>query len=120
MLKVMKVLLGVVLFAAPLLAQDQAEAARMAAGCGANEIQYTVKTDKKQHPTAQPEQGKALVYVFSDESIDNATLHIGGATTRWGLTAHGSARMTGSPTFIFQPIRVSIASAPAGSRGSSR
>ena len=85
MLKVMKVLLGVVLFAAPLLAQDQVEAARMAAGCGANETQYTVKTDKKQHPTAQPEPGKALVYVFSDESIDNATLHIGGVTTRWGV-----------------------------------
>jgi hypothetical protein len=85
MLKVMQVLLGIVLFAAPLLAQDQADAARMAAGCGANEIQYTVKTDKKQHPITHPEPGKALVYVFSDEEADNATLHIGGVVTRWGM-----------------------------------
>lgn len=85
MRKILKVLLGVVVFAAPLLAQDQAEAARMAAGCGANETQFTVKRDKKQHPTAQPDAGKALVYVFGDEDIDNVTLRVGSAITRWGV-----------------------------------
>jgi hypothetical protein len=38
MRKIIKVLLGVVVFAAP-LAQDQAETARTAAGCGASETQ---------------------------------------------------------------------------------
>jgi hypothetical protein len=29
-----------------------------------NEVHFDVKTDKKQHPTAQPDAGKALVYVI--------------------------------------------------------
>jgi Protein of unknown function (DUF2846) len=66
-------------------AQDQADAARNAAGCGIDQAQFTVKTDNKQHPIAQSQTGKAVVYVFGDEEIDNITLHIGGVTTRWGL-----------------------------------
>ncbi len=85
MRRMIQFMLGVAVFAAPLLAQDQAEAARTAAGCGSNETHFTVKTDKNQHPTAQPEAGKALVYVFGDEEIDNVTLHVGSAITRWGL-----------------------------------
>lgn len=57
----MKTFLVIVLLAAPLFAQDQAAAARTAAGCGPNEIKFTVKTDKDQHPMAQPEAGKAIV-----------------------------------------------------------
>ena len=82
---VMKALLAVVFFASPTFAQDQAEAARSAAGCGAGEVAFTVKTDKKQHPIAPSQAGKALVYVFGDEELDNIPLHIGGITTRWGL-----------------------------------
>jgi hypothetical protein len=66
-------------------AQDQADAARNAAGCGVNQAQFTVKTDNKLHPIAQSQEGRAVVYVFGDEEIDNITLHIGGVTTRWGL-----------------------------------
>lgn len=83
----MKTLFAIVLFVAPLFAQDQAAAARAAAGCGPNEVKFTVKTDKDQHPTAQPEVGKAIVYVFGGESIDLHGLVIGRdfVTTRWGL-----------------------------------
>src|ERR1700686_1523515 len=85
MKSVMKALLAVVFFASPVFAQDQAEAARSAAGCGAAEVAFTVKTDKKQHPVAPSQAGKALVYVFEDEELDNVPIHIGGITTRWGL-----------------------------------
>jgi hypothetical protein len=77
-------------FASPLLAanvfaQNDAAKARMAAGCGSNDVMFEVKTDKKQHPTGQPEAGKALVYLFSDEDTDDAALRIGGLTTRFGI-----------------------------------
>jgi hypothetical protein len=78
-------MLGVLLLASPVFAQDEAETARVAAGCGPNEIKFDVKTDKKQHPTGQPEEGKALVYVFGNEDEDNGGIHIGGLTTRIGL-----------------------------------
>jgi hypothetical protein len=84
---IMKTLFAVLLFAAPLFAQDQAAAARAAAGCGPNEVKFTVKTDKNQHPTAQPDPGKAIVYVFGGEDIDIGGLAIGkdSVTTRWGV-----------------------------------
>ena len=84
----MKTLFAIVLFVAPLFAQDQAAAARAAAGCGPNEIKFTVKTDKEQHPTAQPEAGKAIVYVFGGDGFDVGGLVVGGRetlTTRWGV-----------------------------------
>jgi hypothetical protein len=66
-----KMLLAAVLFAMPAMpvithaqdAQDVAALAR-AAGCGPNEAEFNVKTNKNQHPTAPPEAGTALVYVF--------------------------------------------------------
>lgn len=83
----MKTLFAMLLFVAPLLAQDQAAAARAAAGCGPNEVKFSVKTDKKQHPTGQPEAGKAVVYVFGGEDFDIGGMVIGkdGYTTRWGV-----------------------------------
>jgi uncharacterized protein DUF2846 len=83
----MKTLLAILLFASPLFAQDQAAAARAAAGCGPNEVKFSVKTDKEQHPTAQPEAGKAIVYVFGGEAVDLHGLVIGKefVTTRWGV-----------------------------------
>jgi len=53
------------LVASPAFAQDSTVNPLAAAGCGANEIHFDVKTDKKQHPTAQPDAGKALVYVLA-------------------------------------------------------
>jgi hypothetical protein len=73
------------LFAAPALAQDSAAIALASAGCGANEVHFAVKTNKKQHPTAQPDAGKALVYVIGDSWSDHVAVHIGTPPTRFGV-----------------------------------
>jgi hypothetical protein len=87
MIGIMKFLLAILLFASPLFAQDQAAAARTAAGCGPDEVKFTVKTDKKQHPMAQPDAGKAIVYVFGGQDIDLGGFVVGkgGVITRWGI-----------------------------------
>ena len=56
---------------------NQAAVARMAAGCGPNDIQFEVKTDKKQHPQAQPNEAKAIIYVFSEASPATLTMRTG-------------------------------------------
>jgi hypothetical protein len=73
------------LFAFPAFAQDSTASLMTAAGCGANEIRFDVKTDKKQHPTAQPDAGKALVYVIGAAWVDYAAVHIGTPPTRFGI-----------------------------------
>jgi hypothetical protein len=77
--------LAFVLLAAPMFAQipapspvpDQSAAARAAAGCGPSAIVYEVKTDKHQHPTAQPEAGKALIYIIGDIAINRPLTRVG-------------------------------------------
>jgi hypothetical protein len=64
---------------------DSAAKAFEAAGCGSNDVKFEVKTDKKQHPTAQPEAGKVLVYVIGDTQGDHASVHIGTAPARFGI-----------------------------------
>jgi hypothetical protein len=56
-----------------------------AAGCGANEIHFDVKTDKKEHPTTQPHSGKALVYVIGAAWSDYVAVHVGTPPTRFGI-----------------------------------
>jgi hypothetical protein len=73
------------LFASPAFAQDTAAIALAAAGCGTNDVRFDVKTDKKQHPTAQPDAGKALVYVIGDSYLDHVAAHIGTPPTRFGV-----------------------------------
>jgi len=43
------------------------DAAWARAGCGSDSIRYNVKMDKHRHTLAEPESGKALVYVFEDD-----------------------------------------------------
>jgi Protein of unknown function (DUF2846) len=86
------VLFAAAMFAATVLpasaafAQDQAAAARTAAGCGPSQTQFDVKLDDALHVLAQPEGGKAIVYVFEDD-FTGPTMRIGvdgawmGATT---------------------------------------
>ncbi|MGA8307057.1 MAG: hypothetical protein WB723_15385 [Candidatus Acidiferrales bacterium] len=74
-----------VLFASPALAQNAPTDPLMAAGCGANDVRFDVKTDKKQHPTGQPEAGRALVYVIGDSFCDHESFHIGTLPTRFGV-----------------------------------
>jgi Protein of unknown function (DUF2846) len=100
-----EIVIAVLFLAGQLLAQntapDQAAQARMAAGCGPNEIHFDVKTDKHQHPAGQPEAGKALVYIFNDTDKDNLP-HIGGLTTRVGLDGAWVGANDGKSYFFFQ------------------
>jgi hypothetical protein len=69
-------LTAMVLSALPAFAQDQAAAARTAAGCGPSQTQFDVKLDDSLHLLAQPEDGKAIVYVFEDD-FTGPTMRIG-------------------------------------------
>jgi len=62
----MKSTLAVLLFAATALAQSAPTA--VAPGCGAADVKFDVTADKSQHPSAQPENGKAVVYFIEDDS----------------------------------------------------
>ena len=57
-------------------AQDQAAAARTAAGCGPSQEVFDVKTDDAKHPEGQLENGKALVYFLVDY-ITAPTMRVG-------------------------------------------
>jgi hypothetical protein len=62
--------------ALPAIAQDQAAAARTAAGCGPSQVLFDVKTDDSKHPVGQPEDGKALVYFLVD-FVTAPTMRVG-------------------------------------------
>jgi hypothetical protein len=81
----LKTLLITLLFVPPAFAQDSSVDALAAAGCGANDVQFDVKTNKNQHPTVQPDAGKALVYVIGAAWSDYVALHIGTPPTRFGI-----------------------------------
>lgn len=99
----MKRVVAILLLLTPLaFTQDQAEVSRMTAGCGANSVQFDVKIDKKQHPVAPTEPGKAIVYVFRDENIDNM-VGIGGVTTRVGVDGTWVGA-TSTKSYFFFPI----------------
>ena len=87
------------MLAVPLHAQDQAMAARTAAGCGADNVQFDVKTDKSQHPQGQVPAGKALIYVFEVEKTDAGAFKIGAVTIRIGLDGQWVCANHGSTYF---------------------
>jgi len=91
------------LFASPAFAQDSTVNPLAAAGCGANEIHFDVKTDKKQHPTAQPDAGKALVYVIGAAWSDYAEVHIGTPPTRFGIDGTWVGA-NGNRSYFFFPV----------------
>jgi hypothetical protein len=77
----MKALFAVVLLSLPALAADQAPAAALRAACGAENMKFSASAGGQQ-PAAQPEPGRALVYVVEQfEHPENAlvtpTLRIG-------------------------------------------
>jgi hypothetical protein len=100
----MKNLFALLLFvgtlALPGLAQDQAAAARAAAGCGPKQVQFDVTTDKKQHTEGRPEAGKALVYVFEDERRDPNQV-FGSVSTRVGVDGQWVGATHGKSYFFF-------------------
>jgi hypothetical protein len=59
----------VLFFVSPVLGQDSGATAGIASGCGPKEVHFPVKTDKKKHPTAEPDAGKARVYVIEDSFV---------------------------------------------------
>jgi hypothetical protein len=87
------------LLAWPAFAQDQA--ARASAGCGPDKVEFGVKTDKRAHPEAQPESGKALVYVFENEKRDSDALPVMNVTTRIGLDGQWVGANHGVSYFSF-------------------
>jgi Protein of unknown function (DUF2846) len=90
-----------VLSAVPALAQDQAAAARVQAGCGGDDTQFDVKTNKSQHPQGQIPEGKALVYVFEAEKTDAEAFKIGAVTIRVGLDGQWVGANHGNTYFYF-------------------
>jgi len=62
-------------------AEDKAAVTRALAACGPDDFQFDVKTDKHRHPIAQPETGKATVYVIEDQGPEcvfcAATIRLG-------------------------------------------
>lgn len=100
---IMKTVLAVLLLAGPAFAQtqDPAAAARSAAGCGPQEVQFDVKIDKTQHAPAPPSSGKALVIVLEQEKSDPG-FKIGAVTTRVGLDGSWVGANHGSSFLAFQ------------------
>jgi hypothetical protein len=64
--EIMKSVLIVVLLAASAFAQEPSGVATSA--CGPKSATFQVKLDKSQHPQAQPDPGKALVYFIQENS----------------------------------------------------
>jgi len=100
-MKAMLVVSLLMFSALPVFAQDQATAARVQAGCGADNTQFDVKTDKSQHPQGQVPDGKALVYVFEEEKTDAEAFKIGAVTIRFGLDGQWVGANHGNTYFYF-------------------
>jgi hypothetical protein len=58
---------------------------QMQTACGPDQAKFEVQRQVHSHPTATPESGRALVYVFGDSELDNTAIHIGGLITRVGV-----------------------------------
>jgi hypothetical protein len=98
-----KFLFAFLLVASPAFAQDQAAEARVAAGCGPASVEFSVKTNKAQHPAPQPESGKALVYILEEVKTDDLGFKIGGVTMRLGLDGSWIGA-TSSQSYLFFPV----------------
>ena len=86
--------LAILLRTLPVLAQDDAAAARTTAGCGLSGEMFNVQTTDLKHPVGQAEQGKALVYFFVD--------FVGAPTMRVGVDGHWVGANNGKSYFFFQ------------------
>ncbi len=100
-----KFFIAAFLFAAPAIAthaQNNQDAATLtrAAGCGASDVEFNVKTDRIQRPTAQPAPGKALVYIFNVYR-SGASFNIGSVTVRVGLDGDWVGANHGDSYFYF-------------------
>jgi hypothetical protein len=74
----MRIAIALFLFTLSAFAQDSPAIAAAEAACGPKGVNFDVKDDDSQHAVAQPEAGKALVYVIQDIGSPNC---IGGCIT---------------------------------------
>jgi hypothetical protein len=78
----------------PAFAQDDAAAARTAAGCGPSGEMFDVQSTDSKHPVQQPENGKALVYFIVD--------FLNAPTMRVGVDGNWVGANNGKSYFFFQ------------------
>jgi hypothetical protein len=101
----MKTTLVIILLASSALAQDEAAMNRAKAACGPISAEFEVTADKEQHPIAQPQANKALVYVVSVEHRNLGLYCLGncGSITKVGLDGAwiGANR---SSSYLFFPV----------------
>jgi len=74
----MRTVLALILLTMAAFAQDPSALSAAQAACGPRNVNFDVKDDDSQHTVAQPEAGKALVYVVQDIGAINC---IGGCLT---------------------------------------
>ena len=79
----MKAILMAVVLAWPAFAAGQATVAGAESSCGPGNIQFDVKTEKDQHPTAVAQDGKAMVYIV--EEFEKPKNQIAKPTMKVGL-----------------------------------
>ncbi len=75
----MKTVLALMTFAVCAFAQDLSIPAAESA-CGPRNIQFAVKTNNNEHRLAQPDPGKALIYVVEDQKfrvVNDVTTRVG-------------------------------------------
>ena len=96
----MKTILVVLLFASSVFGQDDA-AARSAAGCGADQVNFDVKTEKKLHPAPHPQADKALIYVFQDVKGNDLGFGVMSVTARVGLDGAWVGAISNKSYFFF-------------------
>lgn len=82
-----------VFWTSSILAQDGPSKVSSSGGCGPNEAQFDVSTNKKDHPVAQPESDKAVIYVIEDIEA--------GPTMRVGLDGAWVGANKGKSYFFF-------------------
>jgi len=80
----MKTVLAIFLLTCATLSRAQTAPVEQAAapGCAKDDVKFEVKTDKRQHPFAKPDPGKAIVYFLQD---DTEFLSVPRPTTRFSL-----------------------------------
>lgn len=96
----MRALVGLLLFASSVFAQNQIPAAVPQSACGRGEVQYDVKRDQGQHiPEADPT--KVLVYIIQDEQTVDPCIQCT-ITTRIGLDGSWIGANNGGSYFFFK------------------
>jgi hypothetical protein len=94
----MKALLAIILLASPVVVLAQADApARAMTACGPKDAQFNIKIDKTTHSMAEPEAGKALVYVIQDQK----TKYVNDVTIRVAIDGSWMGADRGDSYFFF-------------------